>query len=575
SLQEIRTLSQFQYTAWPDHGIPSDCDRLLDMMEDVHSRQGSDTAPILVHCSEPPLLPRPALPSPHKNMSDTYAVVNKTKPRLPSDNPTAATTSPAPPKTSYEYDNAEAVSTNRQPPGLDALYSMAKPKARFPSSPNKQAAPPAFPSVPIYSTASPPPRTGVNANLQERETYDTANSLLTATGPRRITSSPMADVCVVWAKCEDGEVRGFLLERGMPGLSTPQIQGKFSLRASATGMIIMEDVEVPEENLLPHVEGVEWGRSGCEFCFITSKDIETTLGISTQSLFGNWQPNPKTVKVQQIGMDVTVTFDLAPPSLNIHDYFTFCEGRGFKNITKITVENEEASVQGITSSPMADVCVVWAKCEDGEVRGFLLERGMPGLSTPQIQGKFSLRASATGMIIMEDVEVPEENLLPHVSLDLWETLRIAEEGPMGWMCHQIEESDFVLVVCTKGLRAPHQGEREAGQGGTSQAAVAHIGEEMGRAKSRGEDLSKYITVFFEYSTEDEIPGILRLASQYRLMQDLPLLFSHLHKVALQGPGSQLQVENMSQESYVKVPAGALLYSAIQEASWYCRKAQML
>ncbi|MGH0118614.1 UNVERIFIED_CONTAM: hypothetical protein FKN15_047594 [Acipenser sinensis] len=70
---------------------------------------------------------------------------------------------------------------------------------------------------------------------------------------------------------------------------------------------------------------------------------------------------------------------------------------------------------GITSSPMADVCVVWAKCEDGEVRGFLLERGMPGLSTPQIQGKFSLRASATGMIIMEDVEVPEENLLPHVT----------------------------------------------------------------------------------------------------------------------------------------------------------------
>ncbi|MGH0130077.1 UNVERIFIED_CONTAM: hypothetical protein FKN15_040915 [Acipenser sinensis] len=66
----------------------------------------------------------------------------------------------------------------------------------------------------------------------------------------------MADVCVVWAKCEDGEVRGFLLERGMPGLSTPQIQGKFSLRASATGMIIMEDVEVPEENLLPHVTGL-------------------------------------------------------------------------------------------------------------------------------------------------------------------------------------------------------------------------------------------------------------------------------------------------------------------------------
>lgn len=67
----------------------------------------------------------------------------------------------------------------------------------------------------------------------------------------------MADLCLVWAVCEeDGRVRGFLLERGMPGLSTPKIEGKFSLRASATGMILMDDVEVPEENLLPHADGL-------------------------------------------------------------------------------------------------------------------------------------------------------------------------------------------------------------------------------------------------------------------------------------------------------------------------------
>lgn len=72
----------------------------------------------------------------------------------------------------------------------------------------------------------------------------------------RITNSPVADICVVWAKCEDGKVRGFILERGMKGLSTPQIEGKFSLRASATGMIIMDEVEVPEENLLPKVSGL-------------------------------------------------------------------------------------------------------------------------------------------------------------------------------------------------------------------------------------------------------------------------------------------------------------------------------
>lgn len=77
-----------------------------------------------------------------------------------------------------------------------------------------------------------------------------------------ITNSPIADVFVVWAKTEDGVIRGFILERGMKGLSTPKIDGKFSLRASATGMIVMEDVEVPAENHLPAVKGLK-GPFGC------------------------------------------------------------------------------------------------------------------------------------------------------------------------------------------------------------------------------------------------------------------------------------------------------------------------
>lgn len=78
----------------------------------------------------------------------------------------------------------------------------------------------------------------------------------------RITNSPVADICVVWAKCEDGKVRGFILERGMKGLATPKIEGKFSLRASATGMILMDEVEVPEENLLPNISGLGVSISG-------------------------------------------------------------------------------------------------------------------------------------------------------------------------------------------------------------------------------------------------------------------------------------------------------------------------
>jgi glutaryl-CoA dehydrogenase len=97
-----------------------------------------------------------------------------------------------------------------------------------------------------------------------------------------ITNSPIADVFVVWAKDDEGKVRGFVLEKGMKGLSAPPIHGKFSLRASMTGEIVMDDVEVPEAQLLPGVTGLKgplscltkarygiaWGALGAaEFCW--------------------------------------------------------------------------------------------------------------------------------------------------------------------------------------------------------------------------------------------------------------------------------------------------------------------
>jgi glutaryl-CoA dehydrogenase len=79
-----------------------------------------------------------------------------------------------------------------------------------------------------------------------------------------ITNSPIADVFVVWAKSDahDGKIRGFILEQGMKGLSAPQVKQKLSLRASITGEIVMDQVEVPEENLLPNVSGLK-GPFGC------------------------------------------------------------------------------------------------------------------------------------------------------------------------------------------------------------------------------------------------------------------------------------------------------------------------
>ena len=102
-----------------------------------------------------------------------------------------------------------------------------------------------------------------------------------------ITNSPIADVLIVWAKDDEGAIRGFILDRGMEGLSTPVIEGKFSLRASVTGEIVMDNVFVPEQNMLPGVSGlsgpfgclnrarygISWGSMGAaEFCWHSARN---------------------------------------------------------------------------------------------------------------------------------------------------------------------------------------------------------------------------------------------------------------------------------------------------------------
>merc|ERR1712236_128841 len=118
-------------------------------------------------------------------------------------------------------------------------------------------------------------------HMETRAKWDSEAKVWILNGSKNwITNSPIADVFVVWAQTEGG-LRGFILEKGMKGLTAPKIEGKFSLRASVTGMIFMDDVVVPEENMLPNVKGfrgpfsclnnarygIAWGSLGAaEFC---------------------------------------------------------------------------------------------------------------------------------------------------------------------------------------------------------------------------------------------------------------------------------------------------------------------
>ena len=102
-----------------------------------------------------------------------------------------------------------------------------------------------------------------------------------------ITNSPIADIFIIWAKDDNNEIRGFILEKGMIGLSSPKIEGKFSLRSSITGMIFMDNVKIPKEYILPNIKGlkgpfmclnnarygISWGVLGAaEDCYLRSRD---------------------------------------------------------------------------------------------------------------------------------------------------------------------------------------------------------------------------------------------------------------------------------------------------------------
>ncbi len=135
-----------------------------------------------------------------------------------------------------------------------------------------------------------------------------------------ITNSPIADVFVVWAKNDDGQICGFILEKGMKGLSAPKIEGKFSLRASTTGEIVMDEVLVPEGNMFPTIRGlggpfgclnmarygIAWGATGAaEFCWHAAR----TYGLDRKQ-FGRPLASNQLFQKKLADMQTEITLSL-------------------------------------------------------------------------------------------------------------------------------------------------------------------------------------------------------------------------------------------------------------------------
>ena len=135
-----------------------------------------------------------------------------------------------------------------------------------------------------------------------------------------ITNSPIADVFIVWAKDDADVIRGFILEKGMQGLSAPKIEGKFSLRASITGEIVMENVFVPEENRLPDAAGlkspfsclnrarygISWGAMGAaEFCWHAARQY-----VLDRNQFGRPLAATQIIQLKLANMQTEITLGL-------------------------------------------------------------------------------------------------------------------------------------------------------------------------------------------------------------------------------------------------------------------------
>jgi glutaryl-CoA dehydrogenase len=139
------------------------------------------------------------------------------------------------------------------------------------------------------------------SRMQTRALFDGNNYILNGS-KNWITNSPIADILIIWAKDGNNDIRGFILEKGMKGLSTPKIEGKLSLRSSITGMIFMDNVIVPKENMLPNIKGLKgpftclnnarygiaWGAMGAaEDCYLRSRQYSIDRIQFNKSLAAN------------------------------------------------------------------------------------------------------------------------------------------------------------------------------------------------------------------------------------------------------------------------------------------------
>ncbi|TMS19695.1 Interleukin-17 receptor D [Larimichthys crocea] len=268
--------------------------------------------------------------------------------------------------------------------------------------------------------------------------------------------------------------------------------------------------------------------------FLRTNSCEVLLGSDNLVCKPFWKP--KTLNVSQLGSNLHVAFDQAPASVRLPLLLPLLQTEAGRTFQACSAANQDCPKHTSVIQSFAYFLQDFCNCE--------------------------------------------------VVLDLWEHLEMCKEGQMSWLSRQLDEANFIITVCSKGLRYYVEKKSRRGKtpvsrrsnsssssssiGGSSGdlfiVGVAMIAETLRLAKQSEEgeaqELNRYMTVYFDYSTENDIPTMLSLAPRFKLMDQLPQLYSRLHSSQSSLADRESQPLNVSRRNYFRSKSGRSLYVSI-------------
>ncbi|XP_037534982.1 interleukin-17 receptor D [Nematolebias whitei] len=393
--------------------------------------------------------------------------------------------------------------------------------------------------------------------------------------------------------------------------------------------------------------------------FLRTNSCEVLLGPDNLVCKPFWRP--KSLNVSQLGSNLHVVFDQAPPSFGFHFYFLYYKLRqdGLFRLQRCKPDTNHARTTCVLQDVTPGTYIIELK-DDGNTTRRQTQYHVSQVHSPWA-GPIRAMAITVPLVVMSafatlftvmcrkkqqeniysqlDEESSESsnqsaamnNERPRprpkvfvcyssrdgpkhtgviqsfayflqdfcgceVVLDLWEHLEMCKEGQVSWLSRQLDEAIIIVVVCSKGLRyfvekKSRRGKTPVGRRGNSSSsqtggsggdlfvvAVAMIAEKLRLAKQSegGGDLSRFMAVYFDYSTENDVPTTLSLAPRFKLMDQLPQLYSRL-QAGQSGLADQEQLPiNVSRRNYFRSKSGRSLYVSIcnmhqhisQDADWF-------